>query len=1099
LVDVQVLGPAQVRRAGAPVDLGPRKQRALLAALALHAGRPVPFDTVIDLLWGATPPPGVLATLHTYVAGLRKALEPDRASRAPSIVLPTIGSGYALQLGPEALDATCFSRDVDREHRRLGPLNGFTMTPGDDLDADTLADVMARLDETLDRWHGIPYAELDDAPSALAERTRLGELRMLALEDRAVAALALGEHASVAAELEVLTAEHPLRERLWGLRAVALTRAGRQAEALDVLREVANVLDTELGLEPGKELRDLQVAVLRQDPALTWSPRVAKVATVASTPFTAGGWPLVGRDDQLAALVGLLDAREPVFAALTGEPGIGKSRLAAELGAAARSRGTSVVVGRCSQDEGAPPLWPWTQVLRALDEELPAADADDEGAAFRVWEEICATIGRAADNCELVIVLEDLHWADPSSLRVLRLLTETPSACRLVVIATWRPHPEPTGALAEVAEAFARHHALRLELTGLEATEASRVVQAIAHTAPTDEQAEALRARTDGNPFFLVEYARLAAERGDLGSLLAEDDPPTAVNEVLTRRLSVLPEPTLAALRTAAVIGRRFSGTLLADAEDLDPDAVLDVVEPALAAGLVRETTVDSYAFAHALVRDSVYLALQASRRARVHVRVAQALETRVGQESGVAQHWLAAGPGHAGRAWRAAVVAADLARGLHAHDESARLLTAALSSMSQDAAATAQDRLGVLMSLIDACRWVPLWPELVAATQDAIALAEQIGDVELVAAAATAPTVGALWQSAPQGEVNSTTVEALRWCLTRLEPGATRCRVMLSLANELYFGSDYDERRQLVDDAMAMARGIGDDRLMLDAYQIGFQALWCSRTAPERLVWVDQAIAIADRIGAHREHVVCMTLRATTCGELGLVDELAEAAATARRGAIRRRLAYGLLVLASLELPWRAMAGRFDACTELIAEIEQAGSQMTLEAAADARSDASMVMALWQGEGAQVAPLLAGIEGGPLPITATVISYFLRGGDADGARAHYEKYAIDLEHETWFSMLCWCNAAEVAVAMDDAGLGARVYAKLEPYAGRNCSAGSGNALGPVDAFLGLAARAQGDSVLAADHADRALALMDAWQIPLASSWLQDQRTTYAF
>ena len=126
----------------------------------------------------------------------------------------------------------------------------------------------AALDHALGLWRGTPYAELDDAPQAVAERTRLEELRLVALEDRAVASLALGQHATVAADLEAMTAEHPLRERLWVLRALALTRAGRQADALQVLREVRDLLDEELGIEPNAELRELQTTVLRQDPSL---------------------------------------------------------------------------------------------------------------------------------------------------------------------------------------------------------------------------------------------------------------------------------------------------------------------------------------------------------------------------------------------------------------------------------------------------------------------------------------------------------------------------------------------------------------------------------------------------------------------------------------------------------------------------------------------------------------------------------------------------------------------------------------------------------------------------------------------------------------
>ena len=249
---VGILGAAEAESNGAAVDLGTRKQRALLAALAMHRGRPVPPDTIVDLLWGETPPAAVTATLQGYVARLRRALEPDRPPRAPSEVLATQQSGYALLLPDDALDAATFEATVNAAHQHLGA----GVTP-DGPAMEGLESLFEDLTSALGLWRGLPYTELEDAPAALAERARLEELRAVALEDRAVAALGLGRHAMVAGELEVLTSTYPLRERLWGLRALALTRSGRQADALEVLRQVRELLAEELGLEPGAELRAL--------------------------------------------------------------------------------------------------------------------------------------------------------------------------------------------------------------------------------------------------------------------------------------------------------------------------------------------------------------------------------------------------------------------------------------------------------------------------------------------------------------------------------------------------------------------------------------------------------------------------------------------------------------------------------------------------------------------------------------------------------------------------------------------------------------------------------------------------------------------------
>ena len=298
----------------------------------------------------------------------------------------------------------------------------------------------------------------------------------MALEDRAIAELALGHHATVAADLEAMTVEYPLRERLWGLRALALTRAGRQADALQVLRQVRDVLDDELGIEPSVELRDLQTAVLRQDTSLEWvaPPRRPGAPIVPTRPEpapapapTGADWPMVGREADLAALTGAWERARggaTTYAVLTGEPGIGKSRLAAELTEIVRGDGAQVCVGRCSQDDGAPPLWPWAQVLEAFGKSLPENLPDDGRDQFRGFEQIVHLVLDAARERPLVVGLDDLHWADPCSLRVLRLLAETATDEPLLVLATWRDNPEPTGSLADVAETLARRHAVRRAL-----------------------------------------------------------------------------------------------------------------------------------------------------------------------------------------------------------------------------------------------------------------------------------------------------------------------------------------------------------------------------------------------------------------------------------------------------------------------------------------------------------------------------------------------------------------------------------------------------------------------------------------------------------
>ncbi|HEX6917221.1 MAG TPA: BREX system ATP-binding domain-containing protein, partial [Phycicoccus sp.] len=900
---VGVLGPVEVVVAGDPVELGPRKQRALLALLALAGGRPVSVDAMADALWPEGPPASLAATLQAYVARLRRVLEPERVARARPTVVVTVEPGYALRLPPGGLDAAAFEATVTEVHRLLGPAEAVTL--GEGMDAAELAATADRLDAALAAWRGTPYAELDDLPAAEAERVRLEELRLLAREDRAAVSLALGEHATAAAELEALVAEHPLRERAWASWALALFRSGRQADALKVLRRVRALLARELGIEPGPALRRLQELVLRQDPSLDWrAPAPGRPPSIvparaagpgdagshqpdgeATPPASGADWPYVGRDADLAALLEALeraDSGRPVLAALVGEPGIGKTRLATEVAAFARQRRAVVLVGRCSQDDGAPPLRPWRQALQGLGLQLPTdpggsggsrasteAELDEEGSAFRVWESVVDAVLDAAADRLVLLVLDDLHWADEATLRVLRLLGEVADRGRLLVVATWRDHPEPDGALLDAAETFARRHAVRRDLRGLDPSAAARIVEGVTATVPTAAEAELLSRRTDGNPFFLVEYARLARERRDLGNLLRDPDPPAAVGDVLTRRVARLPEETRSALRWAAVIGREFDLEVLAEVDGVDEDTALDRLDPAVAAGLVRELGVDGFAFTHALVRDAVRATLPASRRARAHHRVAEALARRPGTETAVARHLLEAGPAHASRAWPAAVRAAEVAGAVHAHAERAELLRAALAAIAGDPSASERDRYDVLLDLADAQRWGGDWSGLVATTEQAIATADVIGDVTLLARAAMGTAVGALWQSGGHGEVHGVVVDGLRRALAALpaSDSADRCLVMLALAVELYYGSGTAERTALVEEGLAMARRLGDDGLLLDALLLSNSALWAPATTEHRREWVVEAVSLADRLRRGHSGMVAATLHAVVAG----------------------------------------------------------------------------------------------------------------------------------------------------------------------------------------------------------------------------------------
>ncbi|MCF6378415.1 AAA family ATPase [Nocardioides KLBMP 9356] len=1112
---VGVLGATEVVGADdrvVPMNLKPRQ---VVATLTLAGGRPVSLDAIVDMLWGDEPPEGLPGTLHAYIARLRTQLEPDRAPRVRAQVLVTAGSGYALHVPEDAVDAVRFQRVVTDVNRRLDQPDALS-APRLAQDALLLAD--SDLQAALALWRGPAYADLGDRDAVRQERARLDELRLVALEDHLTIALALGRQATAAAELEALAAAHPTRERLWLLRALALYASGRQGDALAALREHARLLDDELGVEPSPEARELEVRMLRQDPQLAWQAKhLAGTPTATATPHVAArvdgplalpAWPLAGRDAELAELEEALRAATagtPSFVAVTGEPGIGKTRLCTELAARAVRRGARLLVGRCSQDEGAPPLWPWRQVLQGLGHDLDVDPEEDQGAAFRTWDTVVRQVRDAARSELIVVVLDDLQWADVPTLRVLRHLVETVARGRVLVLATWRA-AAVGDALADVAEAIARAHGVRLDLAGLDETAVAEVVSAVCERPAAPDEVEALARRTDGNPFYLVEFARLARDDG-LTSLLGSSTTPSTVSDVVTRRIQRLPAPVVTTLRAASVVGRTFdlAATLAAartGGGDTTEDAVLDHLDAARAAGLVREDDVDVWSFSHALVREAVYDGLGASRAARAHARVAEALEAVTGRETEAARHWLAAGPGHAHRAWRALERAAEVARHLHAHDEAAALLDQAVGAARSDAGLEERQLFELLMLRGEAEWSSGRWTALEQSAEEALDLAERLGDVELRIRAASALTAGAFWQTTRYGEVHHRQVAALRECLEELSgtDSPLRCRAMIALSAELYYESSAQERAALADEAIAMARRLGDGSLLVDALLAAFISAQRPSTAPQREAWAREATEVSLVLGDGARFVSSSTLHTVVLGELGRVAEMWETEAGARAEAERLRLTYGVVVLDSLVVGWLAMAGRAEEAVEARRRLEDASTRVTLRQMDEALLGATLAVAVWQGDPSALVPYLVSAEpSSPLPLDALVCQALVRSGQVEEARRRLADRPLELLEESWFSKLHAAAAAETAAHVGDRDLGSRCYEWLVPLTGQSTQAGSGAVEGPVDAYVALAAHAAGEFALATRHADEAATLMERWDLPVAAAWFDRVRRRLGF
>ncbi|WP_051761032.1 BTAD domain-containing putative transcriptional regulator [Herbidospora cretacea] len=1036
-----VLGPVSICVDGTEIDVGGPRPRLLLARLLLARGATVSVDALLDALYEGDPPPRALGTLHSYVSNLRRLLEPGRAPRTPSTMLITRPPGYAL--GPHELDAEEFVRLAGQ----------------------------GEPEAALKLWRGTPYEEFADVPWLRPEIERLEQVRLAALEQR-LAGREPGP--DVVAEMAGLAAAHPLRESLWQSLALALYRLGRQGDALDALRTARRHLAEELGLDPGPGLQRLEGMILAQDPELGEPGLSPPVETAPATP--AAGPPLVGRAaqlDRLAELAAEVDAGQVRMAVISGEPGIGKTWLAEAFARERAAQGWLVAWGYCHEMSGAPPLWPWRQIVLDLaagnrpdpgtlgpliDDDRPgrrsAGHETEAGEArFRLHRAVAGYFAAVAATRPLLLLLDDLQWADAASLGLLADLARLLRG-RVAVVVTVRSG-EGFPAMYDALGMVGRSRALRLPLAGLDPA-------AVAQLSGLDEgRAGALAERTGGNPLFIRETLRLAEDRGMAQALSTV---PEGLADILLQRIGRLPQAQRAVLEAAAVAGDATDQPLLAEAltraSSAPSEEDLRLVAEATAAARAARLLGEDDTFAHDLVRETCYAALTPGRRAELHLAVLRGLRRRPAADlTAMAAHALAAGPAGAAQAVDLCEAAAGQATARYAYDDAVQWWRRAADTHGRLPGADPARHVALLLGLVRAQLDAGDGLGARATRNEAVLAADRAGDDTLAAQALTSLDAPGLWKFFTYGDSELHTVERIERVLDRLPPGDSelRCRLLGCLGMERYDGSADPRCDTATAEALAMAHRLVAAGSPARLLAITLNARYLGVQLPERMPELNDIGDELTGLGLPGFELLGRLIQERT--RLELFDVRGADEAAYRAGQLIERL----------DLPWprfqhliytgsrRLLDGDRKGAEEAYTAAAEAGERLNLWYTQPALASVLVATHLHHDEPIEDPELLERFS--PFPghrQGVLALSAHLSGDRAALAAIAREGWHPVPRDFTELNTLCMSGLARKA-AGDTAGV-REIYRRLLPYENRLAIGAGTFPAGPVGYFLGMLA-----------------------------------------
>ena len=833
---------------------------------------------------------------------------------------------------------------------------------------------------------------------------------------------------------------------------------------------------------------------------------------------TAGDGPLVGRERELQELLdSLADAARGHGGVhlVIGEPGVGKTRLVAALAEHAKNAGAAVVWTR-GWDRAAPAYWPWVEVVRTLcrgvggdvlrrelgagayelvrlTPELverlppplrpfiaPAGAETSEIARFALFDALVALLRARSAERPVVVVIDDLHSVDESSLLALDFVSRMLSDAAVLLVVTMhertpRRTPGVQAALANIARA-----GRRLVLGGLDREAIGELIGLASGATAPDHLVQTVHAVTEGNPFFAREILALLLAEGRL------DDPPEAlplpdgVRETIRRRLEPLEPGALETLELAAVIGRTFSLPALERASRLARGSVLAALDAATDLGLVVSvpSTLGQYRFGHGLIRETLLAGMPAAARMGAHRAVGETLEQvyRGAVESHLAElahHFLSAAPrGDLAKAVDYAERAAQRALDDLAYEQAASLFARALEALEllpPDVPRRAALLLGLGAAESRAGR-----PTARATFEAAAAAARAIGADEVFARAA----LGIAPFAQTPGHVDDAHVALLSEALERLGPGDSPLRVRLlgSLAVALYRSDAGPRRAVLAREALDMARRLRDDVTLVFAFSSAQLATTGPDTTEQSAGWLKRLFAISDRAG---ETVMTLAARSRHIDVLLELDQLPAAdmaIETLERLAHQSRDRLAAAFVSLHRARRAALEGRFEDAHALIDEVA-AGSDDLATSTIPITIASQRVVLSWQQEGPAATGDRVRRHADDAPAQpcwrAGLAACLAAAGRIEEAQLEYDRLAADgfaalPRDNLWLAAMALLT--ETVASLRHRGGAAAIYAELAPFAGRNIVLPTSSFMGPVEMWLGILARVQGRNAKALEH-----------------------------